>query len=161
MAPYPLPLFTLNLGEHRSHAILLYTITSILHRNNNNNKNNNNNNNNNDDDDDDGDNNNDDNDNINKNNNDNNNNNNNNNKDNDNLCFKRVTQSNDTLIFPVALSIQHHYGTLALGIQGYKISLHTVHLSFLFLENEESFAFSSLRLVNSRIYTLNSKRILK
>ena len=51
---------------------------------------------------------------------------------NDNLYFKRVTQSNDTLIFPVALSIQHRCGTPALGSQGYKIALHIVHLSTLF-----------------------------
>ena len=50
----------------------------------------------------------------NNNDNNNNNNNNNNNKNNDNLYFKRVTQSNDTLIFPVALSIQHRCGTPAL-----------------------------------------------
>ena len=40
-----------------------------------------------------------------------------NNTNNNDLYFKRVTQSNDTLIFPVALSIQHHYGTPALGSQ--------------------------------------------
>ena len=56
----------------------------------------------------------------------------NNNDNNKYLYFKRVTQSNGTLIFPVALSIQHRYGTPALGSQGYKIALHIVHLSTLF-----------------------------
>ena len=41
--------------------------------------------------------------------------------DNDNN-LKSATQSNNTLIFPVALSVQHHYGTPARWSQGYKNS---------------------------------------
>ena len=87
--------------------------------NSNNDNDNNNNDNNNDYNNNDNNNNNNDNNNSNNNGNDDNNYNNNNNNDNYNnnndLYFKRVTQSNNTLVFPVALSVQHHYGTPTLG----------------------------------------------